>query len=76
MVCGVLGSGLAIVLFVIAWIRTELSFTLKLILTGIYGATWLAGFLDPWAMWILHGVFALGLYFFLFPSGRGRRWRP
>jgi hypothetical protein len=43
MVCGVFGL-LAIILLVLAWIRPELSFGLKLTLTGIYIGTWLLAF--------------------------------
>jgi hypothetical protein len=75
MLFGVFGL-LAIILLVIAWLRPELSLALKLILTGIYAATWLIAFLSGLAMTIIQAVYALGLYFFLFPSGGGRRWRP
>jgi hypothetical protein len=75
MVFGVFGL-LAIILLVMTWVRAELSLVFKLVLTGIYVATWLLAFVDGWALMVLQGVFALGLYFFLFPSGGGRRWRP
>ena len=75
MVCGVFGL-LAIILLALAWSRLELSVGLKLTLTGIYIGTWLLWFAHPLAMMLFQAVYALGLYFFLFGSERGRRWKP
>jgi hypothetical protein len=75
MYCGIFCL-LAIVLLVMAWFRPELSLKTKLFLTGTYLATWLVALLEPLAMMVLQGVYALGMYFFLFGSQGGRRWRP
>jgi len=67
---------LAFVMLVLCWVRGEMSVGAKLIFTGIYLLTWLVVFLEPLIVVVLQGVFALGMYFLLFGSQGGSRWRP
>jgi hypothetical protein len=63
----------ALVMLIVFWVKGDFSLRTKLIITGIYFAIFLLDFVLPFATVIAHGVFALGLYFLVFPSGWGEK---
>ena len=63
----------ALVMLILFWFKGDFSIRTKLIITGIYLAIFLLDFVIPFATVVAHGVFALGVYFLMFPSGWGER---
>jgi hypothetical protein len=66
----------ALVALICCWAIADVSVRAKLILTGIYAATWLADLVIPFAGGFLQMIFALGVYALTFRTGKGSPWRP
>jgi hypothetical protein len=66
----------ALVALICCWAIADVSVRAKLILTGIYAATWLADLVIPFASGFLQMIFALGVYALTFRTGKGSPWRP
>jgi hypothetical protein len=64
---------LALVLLVCCWVIGDLEFRTKLIVTGVYLATWLLGFLSPYALVASQALFGAVVGLMTFGPDWGRR---
>lgn len=68
-------SVFAPLMVLVCWMMGEMSVRAKLIWTGVYFATWVPAFFVPYVTPLVQTVYALALYFTVFPDF-ARRWRP
>jgi hypothetical protein len=69
----VISGMLALVLLVLFWFNREFSIRAKLLVTVVYLATFAGDLIVPFCGSIMQLVFALGLYFLMYPSNWGQK---
>ena len=63
-------QALAFVLLIVLWIVGDTEFRTKVILTGLYGASWLLVFVEGLLMLLAQGVLALIFWYAAFGPSR------
>jgi hypothetical protein len=72
---------LTLVMVILLWVMGEQSLWFKVAVTALYGLTWVAALVVPleavgFVALLVQAILGLALYFLLFGSRPGSRWRP